>query len=95
MEEKEHVNKISRSADFIFKQRFVSFSTENEHLVRAGGDDPTVAARQDHHFGHFCFGIQADEVGRETGLCDRDVGTGVAAASRYHSVVDCGELVEA
>ena len=100
MEEKQHVNKI-RQSDFIIKQRFVRDAddgieeAENEQLVRAGGDDPAIAARQDHHLGHFRFGIQPDEVRREAGLGDRHVGPRVAAASRDHRVVDRREPVEA
>src|ERR1700722_10371070 len=100
MEEKQHVNKIHQS-DFIIKQRFVRDAddgieeAENEQLVRTGGDDPVIAARQDHHLGHFRFGIQPDEVRREAGLGDRYVRARVAAASRDHCVVDRREPVKA
>jgi len=66
----------------------------NGDLIRAGCDDPVIAAREDHYLGHLRLGVQPDEVGGEAGLGDGDVGARVTAASGRHPVVYRGEFVE-
>src|SRR5208282_6945582 len=68
--------------------------TQRRPLIRGGGYDRAIAARQDHYFGHSGLGIQPDEVGGEAGFSDDDGGARVATASRRHRVVYRGEFVE-